>query len=170
MAMMERAILVGGEAIKFGAGVGAIAGVEVTGRLGMPSAENTARPRTRWFRLQSRRRQLPLGIDENGMRAVPSPPPGYASRAPKRAARICQPGNIRHSGETEIDAVRQNGGKQGKLVVSDAPGAKMGRTHPKIRSGVHLNQQVGDRIAGSDFSTFGFSVFQRCPGTWPCAA
>lgn len=34
---MERAILVGGEPIEFGAGVRAIAGVEVADRLGVPS-------------------------------------------------------------------------------------------------------------------------------------
>jgi len=39
-------------------------------------------------------------------------------------------GNIRHSGEAEIDAVRQN--------------AQMGEGVGKSRAGVHLKQQIGD--------------------------
>ena len=52
--------------------------------------------------------------------------------------------NIRHPGKAEIDAVRENGGKQCKLVVGRAPGAQMGEGIGKSRSGVHLKQQVGD--------------------------
>ncbi|KSV63867.1 hypothetical protein N182_36750 [Sinorhizobium sp. GL2] len=53
-------------------------------------------------------------------------------------------GNIRHSGEAEIDAVRQNGGEERKLVVNRPTAAQMGEGVGKSRAGVHLKQQIGD--------------------------
>ncbi|GAA4168416.1 hypothetical protein GCM10023069_24020 [Shinella granuli] len=53
-------------------------------------------------------------------------------------------GNVRHSRETEIDAVRQDGGEERKLVVGRPTAAQMGKGVRKFRSVVNLKQKVSD--------------------------
>ena len=143
---VERPILVGGEAIEFGAWIGAIAGIEVADRLGVPSRRKILPIRGRGGSVapQPCQRQLPLGIDEDCMRRGVAFFPDMPVVCPGELAHRQSGRNIRHSREAEIDAVRQNGGKKRKLVVGPPPGAQMCEDVGKSRSSVHLKQQVGN--------------------------
>ena len=87
---------------------------------------------------------MPLGVDENGVRGRVTFLANMPVVRPGELAHRNAGGNVRHSRETEIDAVRQDGGEERKLVVGRPTAAQMGKGVRKFRSGVNLEQKVSD--------------------------
>ena len=87
---------------------------------------------------------MPLGVDENGVRRRVTFLANMPVVRPGELAHRQSGRDIRHSGKAEIDAVRQDGGEERKLVVGRPTAAQMGKGVRKFRSGVNLEQKVSD--------------------------